>query len=95
MAILVKPVISEKANTASERKNTYTFLVDPKANKSEIKFAIQQAYGVEVVAIRTLIVPPTVKSKYTKKGLQVGKTNKYKKAMVVIKDGQTIDVFGN
>ncbi len=94
MSVLIKPIISEKANDVAEKRNRYTFLVDPKANKSEIKHAIQQTYGVDVTAIRTLISAPVVKSKYTKSGLQVGKSNKLKKAMVDIKEGQTIDVFG-
>ncbi len=94
MSVLIKPIISEKANDVAEKRNRYTFLVDPKANKSEIKHAIQKTYGVDVTAIRTLISAPVVKSKYTKSGLQVGKSNKLKKAMVDIKEGQTIDVFG-
>ncbi|CVK16161.1 MAG: 50S ribosomal protein L23 [Apibacter sp.] len=95
MSVLIKPVISEKANEIAEKRNRYTFLVDTKSNKSEIKYAVEQAYGVSVVAVRTLISAPVVKSKYTKTGLQVGKTNKLKKAMVDIQEGQTIDVFGN
>ncbi|WP_295810362.1 50S ribosomal protein L23 [uncultured Apibacter sp.] len=95
MSVLIKPIISEKANEIAEKRNRYTFLVDTRANKSEIKYAVEQTYGVSVVAVRTLISAPVVKSKYTKTGLQVGKTNKLKKAMVDIKEGETIDVFGN
>lgn len=94
MSILIRPVISEKANEVSETRNRYTFLVDTKANKSEIKHAIQQTYGVKVTKVNTLISAPVVKTKFTKSGLQVGKSNKLKKAMVDIKEGQTIDVFG-
>lgn len=94
MSVLIRPIISEKANEVAEERNRFTFLVSPKANKSEIKYAVEQAYGVTVVAVRTLISAPSVKSKYTKSGLQVGKTNKVKKAMVDIKEGETIDVFG-
>lgn len=94
MSILIRPVISEKANGVSETRNRYTFLVDVKANKSEIKHAIQQTYGVKVTKVNTLISAPVVKTKFTKSGLQVGKSNKLKKAMVDIKEGQTIDVFG-
>ncbi|PQL93934.1 50S ribosomal protein L23 [Apibacter adventoris] len=94
MSILIRPVISEKANSLSETKNRYTFLVNTKANKSEIKHAIEQTYGVKVVKVNTLISAPEVKTKFTKSGLQVGKSNKLKKAMVDIKEGQTIDVFG-
>lgn len=94
MSVLIRPIISEKANEVAETKNRYTFLVNPKANKSEIKHAVEQTYGVKVTAIRTLISAPVVKSKYTKAGLQVGKSNKLKKAMVDVKEGETIDVFG-
>ncbi|MDR3272107.1 MAG: 50S ribosomal protein L23 [Flavobacteriaceae bacterium] len=95
MSILIKPVISEKANAEIDARNRYTFLVQPKANKSEIKYAVQQAYGVEVTAVRTSVSAPDVKVKYTKKGLQVGKSSKVKKAMVDIKEGQSIDIYGN
>lgn len=95
MSILIKPVISEKANAAIDKFNRYTFLVQPKANKTEIRYAVQQAYGVEVTAVRTSISAPDVKKKYTKKGMQVGKSNKVKKAIVDIKEGQSIDIYGN
>ncbi len=95
MAILIKPIISEKATKDSELKNRYTFFVHTDSNKIQIKKEVQDKFGVEVLKVRTLIVAPDVKAKYTKKGLQVGKTNKYKKAMVDIKEGQSIDVFGN
>ncbi|MDR1876446.1 MAG: 50S ribosomal protein L23 [Flavobacteriaceae bacterium] len=94
MSVLIKPIISEKANDLSEKRNRYTFLVNPKANKTEIKHAVEQTYGVKVTAVRTLISAPIVKAKQTKAGLQIGKTNKLKKAMVDIKEGETIDVFG-
>lgn len=95
MAVLLKPVISEKANQVIDTKNSYTFLVDPRATKLDIKHAVKQVYGVDVVKVRTLISPPTVKTKYTKAGLQVGKSNKVKKAIVDIKEGQTIEIYGN
>ncbi|MCB9202105.1 MAG: 50S ribosomal protein L23 [Flavobacteriales bacterium] len=95
MSIVVKPVISEKANNESEVRGRYTFLVNPKANKIQIKESIKELYGVDVVNVRTMIYAPNVKTKYTKKGLQVGKTNKLKKAIVEVGEGQSIDVYGN
>ncbi len=95
MSILIKPIISEKATKDSELKNRYAFFVHPDANKIQIKKEIQGKFGVDVLRVRTLIVAPDVKVKYTKKGLQVGKSNKYKKAMIDVKEGQSIDVFAN
>ncbi|MGM5631384.1 50S ribosomal protein L23 [Apibacter raozihei] len=94
MSVLVRPIISEKANDVAEKRNRFTFLVNPRASKAEIKRAVEQAYGVQVTAVRTLISAPVVKTKYTKTGLQVAKSNKLKKAMVDVKEGQAIDVFG-
>ena len=68
-------------------------MVDPKANKIEIKNAIEEAYGVKVADVRTMIYAPKVSAKYTKKGLQVGKTNKLKKAVVTLAEGEVIDIF--
>jgi len=80
MSILIKPVITEKATTASELDNRYTFLVDTKANKVEIKKAVEAAYGVTVQKIRTLNYGPDRKVRYTKTGIQRGKTNATKKS---------------
>ena len=93
MSVIIKPLISEKANSQSELSGVYTFLVDTKANKIQIKQAVEAAYSVTVEDVRTMIYAPKVSSKYTKKGLQVGKTNKLKKALVQLVEGETIDIF--
>lgn len=95
MGVLIRPVITEKATSQSELRNVFTFLVKPSANKLEIKEAIKQAYGVEVKKVRTMIYRPKVKSKQTKAGLQVGKTNKLKKALIEVEEGHFIDLYGN
>jgi len=95
MSILIKPVITEKATTASELDNRYTFLVDTKANKVEIKKAVEAAYGVTVQKIRTLNYGPDRKVRYTKTGIQRGKTNATKKAIVQVVEGETIDFYNN
>lgn len=95
MSLILRPVITEKATNDSELNNRYAFYVDPKANKIEIKKAIQSMYDVEVVAVKTMIYAPKVKTKYTKSGYQVGATNKLKKAIVEIAEGQEIDLYGN
>ena len=95
MSIIIKPIISEKATYLTDLRGQYSFLVDTKANKSQIKKAIEEAYGVKVAEVRTMIYAPKVSSRYTKKGLQVGKTNKLKKAVVELQSGEVLDVFAN
>ncbi|CAA7194275.1 50S ribosomal protein L23 [Chryseobacterium formosense] len=93
MSIIIKPVISEKANYLTDLRGSYSFLVDTKANKIQIKKAVEAAYGVKVADVNTMIYAPKVSSKYTKKGLQVGKTNKLKKAVIKLVEGEVIDIF--
>ncbi len=93
MSVIIKPVITEKANYLTDLRGSYSFLVNPKSNKIEIKKAIEAAYGVKVADVRTMIYAPKVSAKHTKKGLQVGKTNKLKKAVVTLVEGEVIDIF--
>ena len=93
MSVIIKPVISEKANYLTDLRGAYSFLVDTKANKIEIKKAIEEAYGVKVADVRTMIYAPKISAKNTKKGLQIGKTNKLKKAVVTLVEGEVIDIF--
>lgn len=91
--VLVKPVLSEKANALSEKSNRYTFIVDRKANKLEIKKAIESFYGVTVEEVNTMVVPSKLKAKYTKAGFIVGRKPAKKKAIVSIAEGETIDIY--
>lgn len=93
MSIIIKPVISEKANYLTELRGDYSFLVNPKANKIQIRNAVEAAYNVKVADVRTMIYAPKVSTKNTKKGLQVGKTNKLKKAVITLAEGEVLDVF--
>ena len=95
MSVLIKPIITEKATLGSELHNRYTFLVHPKSNKVEIKKAVEAAYGVSVNKVRTLNSGPERKSRYTKTGIQKGKTNATKKAIVHVAEGDTIDIYSN
>ena len=95
MSIIIKPIISEKATYLTDLRGQYSFLVDAKANKIQIKNAVEEAYGVKVANVRTMVYAPKVSMKYTKKGLQVGKTNKLKKAVIELQAGEVIDVFAN
>ncbi len=92
--VLIKPILSEKANKQSEKMNRYTFIVDRKANKLEIKKAIEQFYGVQVEEVNTAVIPSKLKSKYTKAGFIVGRKPAKKKAMVTVVEGETIDLYG-
>tara|TARA_B100001559_G_scaffold305856_1_gene296529 strand:- start:694 stop:984 length:291 start_codon:yes stop_codon:yes gene_type:complete len=95
MSVLIKPIITEKASLSSELKNCFSFVVDRKANKLEIKSAVEAAYGVSVDKVRTLNVRADRKTKYTKAGIQNGKKNAFKKAIVQIAEGETIDLYTN
>lgn len=95
MNILIKPIITEKATNDSELNNRYTFSVNTKANKVEIKKAVEAAYGVSVEKVRTINVRPDRKTRHTKTGIQHGKTNAVKKAIVQLAEGETIDLYAN
>jgi len=95
MNILIKPIITEKATADSEMNNRYTFLVDTTANKVDIKKAVETAYGVSVNKVRTQNYGPERKTRYTKTGLQRGQTNRIKKAIVDVAEGDTIDFYNN
>src|SRR4051812_15361726 len=92
--VLVKPILSEKANKQSEKMNRYTFVVDSKANKLEIKKAVEQFYGVQVENVNTSVMPSKAKSKYTKAGFITGRKPAKKKALVTVVEGETIDLYG-
>ncbi|MBP9098412.1 MAG: 50S ribosomal protein L23 [Ferruginibacter sp.] len=92
--VLLKPILSEKANKQSEKMNRYTFIVDRKANKLEIKKAVEQFYGVQVENVNTLVMPSKQKAKYTKAGFIVGRKPAKKKALVTVAEGETIDLYG-
>ena len=95
MSILIKPIITEKATTDSEVYNRYGFVVEKKANKVEIKKAVESAYGVSVTKVRTLNVRPDRSTRYTKTGMVTGKTSAYKKAIVQVAEGEVIDLYSN
>ncbi|WP_029035466.1 50S ribosomal protein L23 [Salinimicrobium terrae] len=95
MSILIKPIITEKATADSELNNKYAFVVDNKANKIEIKDAVESAYGVSVTKVRTINVRPDRKTRYTKTGVVTGKTSALKKALVQVAEGETIDLYSN
>jgi large subunit ribosomal protein L23 len=93
MNILIKPIITEKATKDGELHNRFSFIVHKKANKVEIRKAIEEAYQVHVEAVRTMIMPSKRKVRYTKGGTIEGGTGSYKKAIIDVRKGETIDLY--
>lgn len=109
MAIIIKPIVTEKMSNLTEKSSlgrkkkggdvlvncVYGFYVDPSANKIQIKEAVEAKFGVKVESVNTAYILGKTKSRYTKKGLQVGKKSDYKKAYVTLKEGDQIDFYSN
>jgi large subunit ribosomal protein L23 len=93
--VLIRPVLSEKVNRQTEKQNRYTFVVDRKANKLEIKKAVESFYGVTVTGVNTSVVPAKDKSRFTKTGITKGRKSGYKKAFVTVAEGETIDLYSS
>ena len=86
--IIKAPIITEKTADLAQNANTYTFSVDTKANKTQIKQAIEALFNVKVESVNTINVKPKKK----RVGRYVGKTNKVKKAIVKLKEGSSIEL---
>jgi large subunit ribosomal protein L23 len=95
MSILIKPIITEKMTNDSELFNRYGFVVNKKANKVEIKNAVEKTYGVSVEGVRTMNYPVKRTTKFTKSGVVSGMKGAYKKAIVQLADGDNIDFYNN
>lgn len=95
MEILVKPLVTEKMTDQSERFNRYGFVVDRRASKPQIKKAVEDLYDVKVESVNTIVYGGKVKSRYTKGGIITGKTVSYKKAIVTLVEGDSIDFYSN
>ena len=96
MGIIIKPIVTEKQTAITEKfPNRYGFRVSPDANKLEIKKAVEDMYSVTVVDVNTINYSGKRTSRYTKSGLITGKQAAFKKAIVTLKEGETIDFFSN
>ena len=95
MTILIKPIITEKMTAQAEEFNRYGFVVDRNANKIQIKGAVEEAYGVTVDSVRTMNYIGKSKSRFTKAGVISGRTSHFKKAVVQLAEGDTIDFYSN
>lgn len=89
--IISVAILSEKSTTIKEKENKYVFKVNPLANKLEIKRAIETAFGVKVTDVKTI----NVKGKTKRLGRFEGKRSSWKKAIIRLKEGNTIEIFEN
>jgi large subunit ribosomal protein L23 len=95
-SVIKRPIITEKATLNSENNNRFSFVVDRKANKIEIKNAVERLYGVNVVSVHTMNYGGGKPSmKYTNKGIVRQRNGVWKKAIVTVAAGETIDLFTN
>ena len=96
MAFVLKPLVTEKMTKITDKQsNRYGFIVRPEANKLQIKSEIEGLYNVTVVDVNTACYAGKRSSRYTKAGLIKGQKNSFKKAIVTLKEGDTIDFYSN
>lgn len=96
MSVIVKPIFTEKQTAITEKfENRYGFIVVPSANKVEIKKAVETLYNVKVESVNTMKYDGKERSRFSKSGVVKGRTSSYKKAIVTLKKGETIDLFSN
>jgi large subunit ribosomal protein L23 len=93
--VLIKPILSEKANSQQDKLRRYAFRVAKKANKLEIKKAVENFYGVTVIDVNTVVAPAKSKTRFTKAGFISGQKPSFKKAFVTVAVGETIDLYSN
>ncbi|MDY0102772.1 MAG: 50S ribosomal protein L23 [Lentimicrobium sp.] len=95
MGIIIKPVVTEKMTALGEKLKRFGFIVKKDANKLQIKKAVEDIYGVEVTEVNTMNYAGKNKSRFTKTGMVKGRANSYKKAIVTLAEGETIDFYSN
>lgn len=96
MNVIIKPLITEKMTSVTEKQNNkFGFVVRPDADKLQVKKEVEGLYNVTVKSVNTMRYAGKTKSRYTRTGLIRGRKNAYKKAIVTLADGQTIDFYSN
>lgn len=95
MSVIIKPVITEKMTLLGDKLNRYAFLVDKRANKLEIKKAVEELYEVKVESVNTMNYLGKKVSKYTKSSIISGRKDSKKKAIVTLAEGEKIDFYSN
>ena len=96
MALIIKPLVTEKMTNITEKQpNRYGFVVRPEADKLQIKKEVEALYNVTVVDVNTARYAGKRSSRYTRAGLVRGQKSAYKKAIVTLKAGDEIDFYSN
>jgi large subunit ribosomal protein L23 len=95
MSIILKPIVTEKMTAQGEQMQRYGFVVRKDANKIQIKNAVEGLYSVDVKDVNTMNYRGKNKSRFTKRGFIAGRTSAFKKAIVTLAVGQTIDFYSN
>ncbi|MCH4181874.1 MAG: 50S ribosomal protein L23 [Prevotella sp.] len=96
MAFIIKPLVTEKQTKMTDKRpNRYGFVVKPEANKLQIKDEVEKLYKVTVTDVNTIRYAGKRQSRYTKAGMVKGQKNAFKKAIVTLKEGDTIDFYSN
>jgi large subunit ribosomal protein L23 len=95
MDILIKPIVTEKMTGQADRFSRYGFMVRRQATKQQIKTAVESLYSVSVEKVNTMVYSGKKKSRYTKAGVISGRTTSYKKAIVTLAKGESIDFYSN
>ncbi|MCI6551434.1 MAG: 50S ribosomal protein L23 [Prevotella sp.] len=96
MTFIIKPLVTEKMTKITDKKsNRFGFVVRPEANKLQIKEEVESLYNVKVIEVNTASYAGKRSARYTKAGLVKGKKAAFKKAIVTLKDGDTIDFYSN
>ncbi len=93
--IIIKPIITEKMTAESEKLPRYGFIVDRRANKVEIKKAVKKAYDVDVLKVRTMNYSGKTRTRYSKSNITKGKSSAFKKAIVTLREGDSIDLYSS
>jgi len=91
--VLISPLITEKMTNITADNGKYGFLVNPKANKIQIAKAIEEKFNVHVVDVKTINHSGKTKTQFRKSGRYTGKTAKFKKAIITLKEGEKIELF--
>ena len=96
MAFILRPLVTEKMTKITDKRpNRYGFVVRPDANKLQIKEEVERLYNVTVIEVNTLLYAGKRSQRYTKAGMIKGHKSAFKKAIVTLKEGETIDFYSN
>lgn len=95
MSILIEPIITEKMTNLTEKLNRVGFIVSKHANKIEIKKAVEDLYKVTVESVNTMRYGGKTRARYTRGGIVRGRTSSFKKAIITLADGESIDFYSN